>query len=473
LVADAKTGMLLDANPAAIALLARSLEEIRTLHQSDVHAREDHAAGRAAFENRRHISGVTEHIILRGDGTRVSVEISASPMRGPHGEELVLGIFHDLTERNQASEELRLSEARLRAITDSANDAIVMMNPRGEITYWNPAAESILGYPGEMAMGKDLHGLLAPERYHPAIRGNLPGFAATGRGNAVGETIELTARRLDGSEVPIDLSLSAVNLKGEWHAVGVIRDVTQRKRYESELILAREQAEAAAHAKGVFLAAMSHELRTPLNAVLGFAELMEEDMGDRGVHDWDDDLHKIKRAGNHLLSVINDVLDFSAIEADKVELVLESVAVKTLIEDVAANSQPLASKNRTSLQVLCEPATLYIDRMRLGQCLFNLLGNACKFTHDGHVLVEGVFEPEWYMIRVVDTGIGIRAGDIDKLFTDFTQLDNSTTRAYGGSGLGLAISRRLARLMGGDITVESEEGRGSTFTLRIPQGREP
>jgi signal transduction histidine kinase len=111
--------------------------------------------------------------------------------------------------------------------------------------------------------------------------------------------------------------------------------------------------------------------------------------------------------------------------------------------------------------------------MRLGQCLFNLLGNACKFTHDGHVLVEGVFEPEWYMIRVVDTGIGIRAGDIDKLFTDFTQLDNSTTRAYGGSGLGLAISRRLARLMGGDITVESEEGRGSTFTLRIPQGREP
>jgi PAS domain S-box-containing protein len=600
-VADARTGMLLDANPAAIALLGRSLDEIRTLHQSDLHTGEDHVAGLEAFENRRHIPGATEHVILRGDGARVWVEISASPMRGPHGEELVLGIFHDLTERNRASEALRLSEARLRAITDSAHDAIVMMNPRGEISYWNPAAESILGYSGEQAMGKDLHQLIAPERYHPEVRKSLPGCLYTGRGNAVGSTIELWARRMDGVEIAIDLSLSAVNLNGELHAVGIIRDITmrkleaealqhseemfrqlaenirevfwmaptdsheviyvspafeqvwgrsckslyenpsswmetilpedlektrilvapqepveaefrirtpgglekwirarevpvrdesgkivriagigeditERKRYESELIQAREQAEAATRAKSIFLATMSHELRTPLNAVLGFTEFMEVDMGDRGVHDWDEDLHKIQRAGNHLLAIINGVLDFSKIEADKIELEPESVAIATLIEDITASNEPLASKNHVELQARCEPATLYIDRVRLGQCLFNLVGNACKFTRGGRVLVEGFSERdsdrEWYTVRVVDTGIGIRPEDLDKLFTDFTQLDGSNTRKYDGTGLGLAISRRLARLMGGDITAESEAGKGSTFILRVPPGRE-
>ena len=194
LVAEARTGMLLDANPAAIALLGRPLEEIRTLHQSDVHVLDDRAAGRTAFENRRQLAGATEHVVLRGDGTRVSVEISASPMRGPRGEELVLGNFRDLTERNRAGEAARLNEVRLRAITDSAHDAIVMMNPGGQITYWNPAAESILGFSSEEALGKDLHQLLAPERYHPAMRKNMPGFLKTGRGNAIGTTIELKAR---------------------------------------------------------------------------------------------------------------------------------------------------------------------------------------------------------------------------------------------------------------------------------------
>jgi PAS domain S-box-containing protein len=595
LVADAQTGMLLDANPAAIALLGRSLEQIQTLHQSDVH--EDHGAGRADFENRRHAAGATDHVLVRGDGTRVPVEISASPMRGPHGEKLVLGSFHDLTERNRASEALRLSEARLRAITDSAYNAIVMMNPRGQITYWNPAAETILGFSSEQAMGQDLHQLLTPQRYHPAVRENMPEFLKAGRGNVIGSIIELKALRMDGTEIDVDLSLSSVNLNGEWHAVGIIRDITlrkraaealrdseekfrqlaenmrevffivppepteilyvspafeqvwerscqslyenpaawmdailpedlektrtmlapqepaetefrirtpagfvkwiracvvpirdksstivrvagiaeditERKRYEAELIHAREQAEAATRAKSIFVATMSHELRTPLNAVLGFAELMEVDMDDRGVHDWDDDLHKIRGAGNHLLALINDVLDFSKVEAGKIELEPESVAINTLVEDVTASTGHLASKNRIEVLVQCEPATLFIDRLRLRQCLFNLVGNACKFTHDDRVLVEGRSENGWYAVRVVDAGIGIRPEDLHRLFSDFTQLDGSWTRKYGGSGLGLATSRRVARLMGGDITVESEAGKGSTFTLRVPLGRQ-
>jgi PAS domain S-box-containing protein len=471
-----------------------------------------------------------------------------------------------------------------------------MMNPCGQITYWNPAAETILGFNSEQAMGQDLHQLLTPQRYHPAVRENMPEFLKTGRGNAVGSVIELKALRMDGTEIDIDLSLSSVNMNGEWHAVGIIRDITlrkraaealreseekfrqladnmrevfwiasaeatdllyvspafeqiwerslqslyenpaywtdailpedvekarvlyspqeevetefrirtpggiekwirarevpirdknghivrvagiaeditERKRYEAELIHAREQAEAATRAKSIFVATMSHELRTPLNAVLGFAELMEVDMDDRGVHDWDDDLHKIRSAGNHLLALINDVLDFSKLEADKIELEPEDVAVSTLVEDVTASTGHLAAKNHIEVQVMCEAATLFIDRLRLRQCLFNLVGNACKFTHNGRVTVEGRSENGWYTIRVIDTGIGIGPEDLQRLFTNFTQLDGSWTRKYGGSGLGLAISRKFARLMGGEITVESEAGKGSAFTLRVPDGR--
>ena len=148
-----------------------------------------------------------------------------------------------------------------------------------------------------------------------------------------------------------------------------------------------------------------------------------------------------------------------------------------LIRDVAASVAPVANKNSVEVEVVCDPVTLHADRLRVRQCLFNLVGNACKFTHNGKVLIEAVPEagrgPEWYEVRVTDTGIGIKSEDLGKLFSDFTQVDASTTRKYGGTGLGLAISRKLSRLMGGDITVESVEGQGSTFTLHLPKVAAP
>ena len=165
-------------------------------------------------------------------------------------------------------------------------------------------------------------------------------------------------------------------------------------------------------------------------------------------------------------------MDLSKIEAGKIELQPESFDIAALVREVAASVEPLAAKNRVEVTVVCEPAILYGDRLRVGQCLVNLVGNACKFTHDGRVLVEASSESgsngAWYAVRVVDTGIGIPREDLDRLFSYFTQLDASSARKYGGSGLGLAISRKLSRLMGGDITVESTPGRGSTFTLRFP-----
>ena len=534
----------------------------------------------------------------------VDVEISAASYLDDEGPN-VQSIIRDITERKRAEEALRLSEARLRGITDSAHDAILMMNPRGEITFWNAAAELMLGYHNEEAMGQDLHRLLAPDRYHPAHHAAMPEFLRTGRGNAIGVTVELTASRKDGCEIDIDLSLSAIRLNGEWHAIGIMRDITQRKqaeqalreseenfrqlaenirevffvltssldhtlyvspafeqiwrvsadalylnplawqdaihpddveqvrlstaaltqgdpnelefrirtsdgaekwirsrsfpvrnragelirivgiaeeiterkRYEAELIDAREGAEAANRAKSVFLATMSHELRTPLNAILGFAELLELELADRGIHDWDEDIQKIHRAGQHLLALISDVMDLSKIEAGKIELQADQFDIAALVQEVAASAGPLAAKNRVEVRVVCAPLIVHADKMRTRQCLFNLVGNACKFTQDGSVLVEAGpqigSDGTCFTVRVVDTGIGIQPEDLGKLFGDFAQLDSSSARKYGGTGLGLAISRKLSRLMGGDITVESAPGQGSTFTFRFPTGIAP
>ena len=235
------------------------------------------------------------------------------------------------------------------------------------------------------------------------------------------------------------------------------------------MIEARDLAESANRAKSVFLATMSHELRTPLNAILGFAELLEVEMADRDIHDWDEDIRKIRRAGNHLFALVSEIMDLSKIEAGKMELNLTRFDIAELVHEVATSLEALAGKNLVDLRVSCEPRQFYGDRVRIGQCLFNLAGNACKFTHGGRVSIEaGGDKPEWYAIRVADTGIGIRPEDLAKLFSPFTQLDSSPARKYGGTGLGLAISWRLARLMGGEITVESTFGQGSTFTLRLP-----
>jgi len=536
--------------------------------------------------------------ILRG-GKTVTVGITASSCRDEDGT-TVQCVIRDLSSRKRAEQALRLSEARLRAITDSAQDAIVMMDPRGTISYWNPAAEAILGYNKAEAIGRDLHALLISDGYKAANGAAMPKFLRTGRGNLIGKTTELTACHKDGREIAVDLSLSAICLNAEWHAVGMLRDITRRKeaeqalreseekfrqlaesihevffvqsadaevvyvspayeqiwgrscesvyrdskswqsaihpddlervrrrneafpslgpdeleyrirtpdgvekwirsrmfpvwdqngnlnravgiceeitehkQYEQQLIQAREGAEAANRAKSMFIASMSHELRTPLNAILGFTELLELEMADQGIHRWDKDVERIRRAGNHLLALISDVLDVSKIEAGKIELQPESFDLAGLIEEIAAGAEPLAMKNHIKIQVFCTPATVYGDRVRIGQCLINLVGNACKFTRGGQVMVEALREAErgdWWQVRVSDTGIGIRPEDLDKLFRYFSQIEISDSRKYAGTGLGLAISRKLARLMGGDITVESVFGEGSTFILHFPAG---
>src|SRR5688572_113296 len=237
----------------------------------------------------------------------------------------------------------------------------------------------------------------------------------------------------------------------------------------------REAAEAANLAKSSFLANMSHELRTPLNAIIGYSELLDDETADAGLTQFQPDLRKIKTAGEHLLGLINSVLDLSKIEAGKMELQLEDYDLTALIDEVANTSQPLLAKNRNQFHLKIESGcgVMHIDAPKLRQVLFNLLGNAGKFTQDGNVTLsvrapEKIEDRRWLSFMVSDDGIGMTTPQLAKLFQPFVQADVTTTRQYGGTGLGLAISQRLCRLMDGDITVESEPGHGSRFLVRIP-----
>jgi GAF domain-containing protein/CheY-like chemotaxis protein len=249
----------------------------------------------------------------------------------------------------------------------------------------------------------------------------------------------------------------------------------QNARLFREIEDKSRQLEVADRHKSEFLANMSHELRTPLNAIIGYSEMLQEDAADLdGAEQFVDDLRKINAAGKHLLELINAVLDLSKIEAGKMELYLETFDVAGLVRDIAAVIQPLATRNANRLDIACpdDIGTMHADLTKVRQALFNLLSNACKFTEKGTVALsvarEAADGQDWMRFDVSDTGIGMTPEQLARLFEAFTQADAATTRRYGGTGLGLALSRRLCRMMGGDVTAESEPGRGSTFTIRLP-----
>jgi signal transduction histidine kinase/CheY-like chemotaxis protein len=233
----------------------------------------------------------------------------------------------------------------------------------------------------------------------------------------------------------------------------------------------KEAAERANQTKSTFLANMSHELRTPLNAIIGYSEMLLEEAGETNQTALVPDVHKILTAGKHLLELINAVLDLSKIEAGKMELFVETFAVPRLVSDVVTVVKPLAEKNGNSLEVSIDPAvdTMKSDQTKLRQALYNLLSNACKFTSQGRISVAVQMLPGSHIsFAVSDTGVGMTPEQTARIFEPFTQADSSTSRKYGGTGLGLVISRRFAQMMGGEITVESLPGSGSTFTLTVP-----
>lgn len=256
--------------------------------------------------------------------------------------------------------------------------------------------------------------------------------------------------------------------------VAVYTDITELKQRQVELERAKSHAESANEAKSRFLASMSHELRTPLNAIIGYSEMLIEEADEQQMGEFVPELEKIAAAGRHLLALINDILDLSKIEANKMEIFLETFDVAALLRDVEATVKPLMAKNRNSfvLDVGDNPGKMHSDQTKLRQNLFNLLSNAAKFTVDGRVELslrrDRRPDGDWLIFKVSDTGIGMTPAQQERLFDAFTQADASTTRNYGGTGLGLSITRSFCRMIGGVVAVTSELGKGSVFTMEIP-----
>lgn len=386
--------------------------------------------------------------------------------------------------QNQAEDAMtamRGSEALKTAILDVALDCVVTMDHQGLVTEFNAAAEKTFGHSREDALGKEMAALIIPPRYREAHRRGLKHYLATGAGPVLGKRIEISAMRSDGTEFPVELAI--IPLPGQDPPVftGFIEDITERKRAEEERVrlleserVARAEAEAANQAKNEFLKTMSHELRTPLNAIGGFAELMEDGIRGEVSEEQRQDLRRIRRNQKHLLGLINDILNFSRIEAGQVHYEIRDVPVHEVLAAVCEMIEPQALSR--SIIYKCDSCSSDViaraDREKLEQVLFNLLSNAIKFTDSGgHVNVTCEAKDSLVTIRVADTGMGIPEEKLAVVFEPFVQLDQSLTRRAEGTGLGLAISRDLARGMGGDLTAQSKVGEGSVFLVCLRRAR--
>jgi two-component system sensor histidine kinase/response regulator len=369
---------------------------------------------------------------------------------------------------------LESSEERLRLIFNTALDAVITMNAEGRITNWNSEAEKTFGWSSEEALGQRLYDLIIPVRYRGAHEQGLQRFLGTGEGMMLRQRTEITALHRDGHEFPIEVATSPVKFGGQWIFSNFMRDIAEHKRAQEELLNAKQTAEDANRAKSIFLANMSHELRTPLNAIIGYSEMLEEETQELGKMTVVEDLQKIQSAGKHLLALINDILDLSKIEAGKMGLHLETFDVAQMIEEIASTVQLAVAKNNNTFQlnVAKNAGEMRADLTKVRQILLNLLSNSCKFTEHGtislNVVRRTIGHRDWLQFEVGDTGIGITAQQKENLFREFSQADTSISRKYGGTGLGLAITHRFIQIMRGSITVESQPGRSSKFTILLP-----
>ncbi len=374
-----------------------------------------------------------------------------------------------LEKRNR---ELLENEEKFRILSDSAQDAIIMMDNDGNISYWNKASELIFGYRGEEIIGKPLHEILAPRRYEEMFQKKYTDFKRFGKGLALGKRIEFSAVRKSGEEFPVEISLSAFKLDYKWNAVAILRDVTERKDYELEIFKAKQAAESANRAKSEFLANMSHEIRTPMNGILGFSEIIKQDCSDPEIQKKADIIY---RSGTGLLELINDILDLSKIEAGRMAVnnknfdLYELIRQTYLLHSIVAENKGLSFNLRIDESL---PRYIISDAKKLQQVITNLLSNAIKFTESGFVNINAETISRYgdeiiLKISVEDSGIGIPKKSAETIFESFEQSDASTTRNYEGTGLGLAIARSFVEMLEGHIWVEPEVDRGAHFAFII------
>ena len=382
---------------------------------------------------------------------------------------------------NHVLDDLDRQRAHWRAFFDTAIDAILVIDARGTIQSANSATEDMFGWSKDELIGHNVSKLM-PSPHAEEHDGYLRRARGDGDSHVIGRVREITAMRRDGSMFPGHLAVSRMMVDGQTFFTGIVRDMTPIKALEDELRqhahaleVAHARAVEATASKSAFLANMSHEIRTPMTAILGFVDLLGD--ADTSESQRQDYLETVRTNGQHLLALINDILDLSKVEAGKVDVERIEVSLPKLVRDLNRLYGARASEKGLALEFLTEgdvPRTILTDPIRLQQILANLIGNALKFTEVGGVNVRVRSSTRGgesqLHFAVHDTGIGMTDEQTQRLFDPFTQAESSTTRRFGGTGLGLTISRRLAQLLGGDVTIESTTGLGSIFTLTIDPG---
>ncbi len=520
---DPQTGRIVDANPAAAAFYGYTVTQLRGMPVAAINTRpavEVQAEMVQALSTRRTYF-VFQHRLA--SGVIRDVEVHTAPVVLA-GRRLLYSIIYDITERRQAEAHLRRQNAEMAALQTTTLDLIHRLDPDSLLAAVVTQAGTLVGTE---------HGyiyVVAPDRRELVIQAGTGVFvsnlgyrlawgaglagqvAATGKPLVVDDYRAWAVRQIDLDAMQIHALVGIPLWSGE-QVVGVIglaylepdrrfesdavallqhfgqlaslalvnarlhndmhAELRNREQIEVALLEAKEAAEAASRAKSAFLANMSHELRTPLNAIIGYSEMLIDEAAEEGFADLLPDLDKIRSAGSHLLGLINDVLDLSKIEADRMTATAQPFDLVDLIKGVIGVTLPLVERNDNHLIVEMEPdlGVIQSDPLKLRQILINLLSNAGKFTQDGVVTLTVRRDPtalDWIECRVSDTGIGMTAAEIAALFQPFMQADTSSTRRYGGTGLGLALSRRLCELLGGTIEVVSTPGAGSTFTVHLP-----
>jgi len=435
------------------------------------------------------------------NGRKILVSLSLSPIVDSTGKTIgIAKIARDITERTEAAQALAESKARLteqeanaraemlaerkfRELLENAPDAILQVDPSGAILIANRTAEKLFCYTREELIGQNVD-LLVPEANraaHPAHRKTL---ATAGKSRPMGLGLDLFAQRKDGTTFPVEISLSPMNTENGVHVTAVIRDVTERKlteqrvralqeSYMTELEARHKEAERLNQLKSEFMASISHELRTPLHTIIGFAELMQEEGEGPLNFKQRRFMHHIHVDSEHLLGLINDVLDLSRIEAGGLHLRTEPVRLLLIVAESINAIQPYADSRSVAIIMGADiDFSVIADPMRLRQIFYNLLSNGAKFTQPGgEVHVDAVVQENTVKITVSDTGLGIPAEECTRIFEKFYQVGLTPVGVREGTGLGLAICKQLVEMQKGTIWVESELGKGSKFHFTLPHNQ--
>jgi two-component system sensor histidine kinase/response regulator len=461
-------GNILDVNQKVLDLFGYTKKEILSLNITDLHPQQVQDKSKWAFDKISKDEFVAFEIdFQKKNGEVFPAEVSSS-LFGIGGKKVIQGIVRDITERKQAEQALRESEQKFRSLAERSPN-MIFINKKGKLVYANERCEEIMGYTKQEFYSPDFNflDLISPES-KDLVEENF-------NKHMMGEEVhpyEYTIITKQGKKIEAILNSKLITYDGEDAILGIVTDITERKRAEEILRKTKEKAEEANRLKSQFLANMSHEIRTPMNAVIGMTDItLDTNLTD----EQRDYLNTVKLSARALLELLNDILDLSKIEADKIEIENIDFDLRITVEGVVDTLAPKASAKGLELACMIHhqvPSLLRGDPGRIRQILVNLLGNAIKFTEKGEVIVGVDLQEETknqatLLFSVTDTGMGIPKENLKYIFESFTQADGSTTRKYGGTGLGLSICKRLIELMKGQIGVDSEPGKGSRFWFSV------